>query len=63
MDTYPRACTRSEYSSIRYKICPQCGRRYRPTWARATGTFEESVDPIGALVWDCPEELCDYSPE
>lgn len=61
MSNYPRECTRSEYSSIRYMTCPECGRRYRPKWARATGCFKESVDPVGVLDWSCPNEYCEPS--
>lgn len=46
-----------------FRRCPKCGHRYQPAWSPSPLKYESEVDPIGALDWVCPRELCGHIPE
>jgi hypothetical protein len=58
MDELRKNCRRSELSSLPTAECGYCGREVRATPHETQRGLQASPDPVYALSWLCPDEMC-----
>lgn len=58
MENLPRSCRQSEKRLLPRPLCEDCQKPIRPSWREATGTYEDSIDPLGVVSYRCATPLC-----
>jgi hypothetical protein len=58
MDNLPRSCRQSEKHLLPHPRCEHCGQPIRPKWRDASGTHEDTVDPVGTVLYRCQTIDC-----
>ena len=60
--TEKREWRRSEARRLKSRPCQKCGGTEWPRVANATGMYEDELDPVVVVSYQCANELCNNGP-